>query len=289
MQKDRNGKELHMAISVIKKRDGRIVPFDVQKISEAIQKSFRADEPGRDHKNLSDSLAWEVYSLLDLEGDPAPTVEHVQDIVEQVLMRNGYSQTAKSYILYRQARTNVRNREAMGRGTVSLQPPRTDSGFITQALTVYAAVRDNGGCERLEGFYEAMGPGVADEFRREYTNLLRLSLELTACAPVAEQTLVQIDRSLEAQGLLPALGANEAYLKRQTDFLCGSCGFDRGVVEQAQQKAVPMAREIVTKRARRTVSMLLAFLEDAGCARELIAPAEKENAEAQLLREIVGE
>ena len=278
-----------MAISVIKKRDGRIVPFDVQKISEAIQKSFRADEPGRDHKNLSDSLAWEVYSLLDLEGDPAPTVEHVQDIVEQVLMRNGYSQTAKSYILYRQARTNVRNREAMGRGTVSLQPPRTDSGFITQALTVYAAVRDNGGCERLEGFYEAMGPGVADEFRREYTNLLRLSLELTARAPVAEQTLVQIDRSLEAQGLLPALGANEAYLKRQTDFLCGSCGFDRDVVEQAQQKAVPMAREIVTKRARRTVSMLLAFLEDAGCARELIAPAEKENAEAQLLREIVGE
>ena len=44
-----------------------------------------------------------------------------------------------------------------------------------------------------------------------------------------------------------------------------------------------------TALASAVATMLLAFLEDAGCARELIAPAEKENAEAQLLREIVGE
>ena len=276
-----------MAISVIKKRDGRIVPFDVQKISEAIQKSFRADEPTRDHKSLSDSLAWEVYSLLDLEGDPAPTVEHVQDFVEQVLMRIGYSQTAKSYILYRQARTNVRNREAMGRGTVTLSAPRTDSGFITQALTVYAAVRDNNGCERLDGFFAAMGPGVEDEFRREYDNLLRLSLELGAGITVSEQTLQQIDRSLSAQNLHPALGENADYLRRQADFLCGSYGCDRDPVVRAQDAAAKMAKEIVVKRARRTVSMLLAFLEDAGCPRDQITPAETDSPETRLLTEIV--
>ena len=72
-----------MGISVIKKRDGRIVPFDVQKITEAIEKSFRATEPERENYELSTSLALEVYTLLELEDDPAPTVEHVQDLVEQ--------------------------------------------------------------------------------------------------------------------------------------------------------------------------------------------------------------
>ena len=46
--------------------------------------------------------------------------------------------------------------------------------IVEQALTVYSAVRDNGGCEQLKGFYASIGPGVADEFRREYANLLRL-------------------------------------------------------------------------------------------------------------------
>lgn len=276
-----------MAISVIKKRDGRIVPFDVQKISNAIAKSFRADEPEHDYEDLADALAWKVYSLLDLEGDPAPTVEHVQDIVEQVLMREGYVQTAKSYILYRQARTNVRNREAMGRGTVTLAPPRGKCGFVEQALTVYCAVRDNGGCEQLKGFYECMEPGVADEFRREYANLLRLALEATNGLRVSEQTLASVDASLATLELLPALGENEAYLKRQVDFICGATGFDRQPVEQAQKLALARAREIIAKRTRRTVTTLLAFLESAGCAAEQVAPPADERAEARLLRDIL--
>lgn len=276
-----------MAISVIKKRDGRIVPFDVQKISDAIQKSFQADEPTRDHEELSDSLAWEVYSLLDLEGDPAPTVEHVQDIVEQVLMREGYVQTAKSYILYRQARTNIRNREAMGRGAVTLVPPRGQCGFVEQALTVYCAVRDNGGCEQLKGFYDSMGPGVADEFRREYANLMRLALESKDGLRVSEQTLQAIDTSLAGMDLLPALGENADYCKRQVDFICGATGFDREPVEQAQKLALARAREIIAKRTRRTVTTLLAFLEEAGCAREQIEPPADESAESRLLRDIL--
>ncbi len=277
-----------MAISVIKKRDGRIVPFDVQKISDAIMKSFLADAPEMDCEDLCDALAWEVYSLLDLEGDPAPTVEHVQDIVEQVLMREGYTQTAKSYILYRQARTNIRNREAMGRGTVSLSAPSGPSTFVEQALTVYCAVRDNGGCERLEGFCEAMAPGVADEFRREYTNLLRLSLEVTAGVRVGEDTLQRIDESLAGLGLTPSLGERADYLSRQADFLCGVLGCDRDSVELAQKHSAPKAAEILKLRTRRTVSTLLIFLDEAGCPRKCIVPGELEGPEARLLREILA-
>lgn len=276
-----------MAISVIKKRDGRIVPFDVRKISDAIEKSFLADEPDRNHRDLCDRLAWEVYSLLDLEGDPAPTVEHVQDVVEQVLMREGYTQTAKSYILYRQARTNIRNREAAGRGAVTLVPPRGKCGFVEQALTVFSAVRDNGGCEELKGFYESMAPGVADEFRREYANLMRLALEATGGLRVSEQTLQSIDTSLSGMELTPALGENEDYQKRQVDFICGATGFDRAPVEQAQKLALAKAREIIAKRTRRTVTTLLAFLEAAGCAGERIAAPTEDSAESRLLRDIL--
>ena len=286
MEVEREG--ICVAISVIKKRDGRIVPFDVRKISDAIAKSFLADEPERDCRDLCDTLAWEVYSLLDLEGDPAPTVEHVQDIVEQVLMREGYTQTAKSYILYRQARTNIRNREAMGRGAVSLSAPSGPSTFVEQALTVYCAVRDNGGCEKLEGFLEAMIPGVADEYRREYANLLRLALEVTAQVPVSEETLRSIDKSLESQGLSPSLGEREDYLSRQADFLCGVLGCDRETVEQAQKLSAPKAAEILRRRTRRTVSTLLIFLGEAGCPRKCIVPGDGEGPEARLLRDILA-
>lgn len=42
--------------------------------------------------------------MLEVEGGNCPDVEHIQDIVERVLMDNGYVQTAKAYILYRSER-----------------------------------------------------------------------------------------------------------------------------------------------------------------------------------------
>ena len=96
-----------MAIAGIKKRDGRIVPFDVQKIADAINKAFNATyKPGNDETALV--LAKEVESVLELEGTDAPEVEHIQDIVEKVLMENGYITTAKAYILYREERSRRR-------------------------------------------------------------------------------------------------------------------------------------------------------------------------------------
>ena len=57
---------------------------------------------------LAAALAEEVLSILEVEGTAAPEVEHIQDIVERVLMDNGYVQTAKAYILYRNERSRAR-------------------------------------------------------------------------------------------------------------------------------------------------------------------------------------
>lgn len=94
-------------IAWIKKRDGRYVSFDGEKIADAICKAFEATYKP-DSSETAVRLAEEVVSLLEMEGDPQPDVEHVQDLVEKVLMDNGYITTAKAYILYRSERSRRR-------------------------------------------------------------------------------------------------------------------------------------------------------------------------------------
>ncbi len=94
-------------IQQIQKRDGRLVPFDEEKIAAAIDKAFTATyKPG--YRETADKLAREVVSILEVEGRENPDVEHIQDLVERVLMDNGYIQTAKAYILYRSERSRSR-------------------------------------------------------------------------------------------------------------------------------------------------------------------------------------
>ena len=96
-----------MTVTQIKKRDGRRAPFSEDKIAQAITKAFNATyKPGCEETALR--LAAEVSSILELEGVDCPEVEHIQDLVERVLMDNGYVQTAKAYILYRSERSRSR-------------------------------------------------------------------------------------------------------------------------------------------------------------------------------------
>ncbi len=95
-------------IEKIIKRDGRIVDFDKEKITNAIFKAAKS-VGGRD-KALASKLADQVVSILKerLKPGEIPTVEQVQDLVEKVLVENGHYRTAKAYILYRKERTLIR-------------------------------------------------------------------------------------------------------------------------------------------------------------------------------------
>ena len=96
-----------MTLTKIRKRDGRLADFDQEKIAGAIEKAFNATyKPGRGEE--ADRLAGEVCAILEVEGERQPDVEHIQDLVERVLMDNGYVQTAKAYILYREERSRAR-------------------------------------------------------------------------------------------------------------------------------------------------------------------------------------
>ena len=94
-------------ISQITKRDGRQVPFTVDKIANAIFKAAQA-LGGNDYQTAY-QLALQVEDYLENTlGNTTPTVEQVQDVVERILVENGHARTAKEYILYRAERTRVR-------------------------------------------------------------------------------------------------------------------------------------------------------------------------------------
>ena len=94
-------------IETLRKRDGRTVPFIPEKITIAITKAFAATgHHGWEDK--AEKLTWRVIDIIEKEGTDIPDVEYVQDIVEQVLMDEGHSQTTKAYILYRNERSRAR-------------------------------------------------------------------------------------------------------------------------------------------------------------------------------------
>ena len=95
-------------IRQIVKRDGRTVPFELDKISDAIFKAAQV-LGGRD-REMSQNLAKEVQDyLLEVCHNSIPTVEQIQDAVEKVLIEAGHARTAKEFILYRAERTRVRD------------------------------------------------------------------------------------------------------------------------------------------------------------------------------------
>ncbi len=101
----------------IKKRNGLLVPFRPDKITTAITKAGKAT--GELDEETSARLALRVLNLaqLALPGD-VPSVEQVQDIVEEVLLSSQYKRTAKAYIIYREQHARIR--EIVSRADVDL-------------------------------------------------------------------------------------------------------------------------------------------------------------------------
>lgn len=92
-----------MSVKYIIKRDFSKKPFNLEKITQAIEKAMRAVDQGTtdDAQNISMIVFKELVDLDDHDSDYIPTVEKVQDIVESKLMESKFTEVAKAYILYR--------------------------------------------------------------------------------------------------------------------------------------------------------------------------------------------
>ncbi len=125
-----------MEIKNIRKRDGSVQAFDMEKIQNAIWKALAETREGSidDAKKVAElvhqkTIAMCVQAATAPEDDPVakkctdgyPAVEEVQDLVEQALMELDYFETAKAYIIYRNARKKLRERDIFKK-RVNLKP-----------------------------------------------------------------------------------------------------------------------------------------------------------------------
>ncbi|MEG1965494.1 MAG: anaerobic ribonucleoside-triphosphate reductase, partial [Oscillospiraceae bacterium] len=95
------------------KRDGEIVEFNSTKIADAIKKASETTKEfdAKTAQKLTRNVIKIVKDFVrEKEANlKAPTIEEIQDIVEKVLLSSDYKQTAKSYILYREQHSKIRD------------------------------------------------------------------------------------------------------------------------------------------------------------------------------------
>jgi anaerobic ribonucleoside-triphosphate reductase len=105
---------MRQVISRIKKRDGTVVDFVQGKITNAVYKAMEShgilDKQAA--KSISDIVTFMIEDKFG--GYTIPSVEQIQDIVEMVLMKQGYHDIAKSYILYRERHKDIREAKKIG-------------------------------------------------------------------------------------------------------------------------------------------------------------------------------
>ena len=95
-------------IKSIRKRDGRLVDFEVDKIAGALYKAFSACFDKVELKKV-----YAISHDVEEKESTLPTVELVQDTVEEILIEEGYVRVAKAYILYRDKRSRSRDMKSI--------------------------------------------------------------------------------------------------------------------------------------------------------------------------------
>ncbi|MFC1478289.1 ribonucleoside triphosphate reductase [Candidatus Margulisiibacteriota bacterium] len=112
----------------VRKRNGEIVRFEQEKITEAIYKAAKA-VGGYDRaiaEELSDKVMAEIAGRYHAKTIPA--IEAIQDVIEKVLIENGHAKTVKAYILYREQHKRLRDTKAM-----LIDIEKTMDGYLKQS------------------------------------------------------------------------------------------------------------------------------------------------------------
>ena len=144
-----------MIIKILK-RDGRIEFFDKQKIADAIFKAAQAC--GGKNREMAAGLADLVVKAAEVKFvDKIPSVEDIQDLVEEVLINEGHAQTAKAYILYRERIQEARKISAL-------------IGETSELFTGYLADKDWGVKENanMQKSVNGLNNYVREHFTKKY-------------------------------------------------------------------------------------------------------------------------
>ena len=143
-------------ISKVRKRDGSLVDFDVNKIANAIFKALASTDEGgeKEAKNIANKVAAELVSKIKIEESYVPKVEEIQDIVEKHLVWEGLAQTAKHYILYRKEHSDLRSRMDLTTAKEIKEEISESHKYFKSSLSEFV-------------FYTSYARWIEEKFRRE--------------------------------------------------------------------------------------------------------------------------
>lgn len=134
-------------LKTIRKRDGRVVLFDGSRIESAVLKAFEAQ--GQPNREIAAKLTQEVVEKLAKKHKrikQIPTIEEVQDLVEETLVEAGYAKIAKAYILYREKRGEIRRekQEVLNKEEIDEVDKKFDINALRVLVSRYLRKDENG-------------------------------------------------------------------------------------------------------------------------------------------------
>ena len=180
------------------KRDGQVVAFDLTKISKAIEKAFIAQK--RDYNpQILETLAINVTADAEKKViDGKVSVEDIQDSVENILQRFGYTDVAKAYILYRDQRTKARNMNSASLNYKNLVDSyvKLDDWRVKENSTVTYSIgglilSNSGAVTANYWLSEIYDPEVAEAHRNADMHIHDLSMLTGYCAGWSLRQLIQ--------------------------------------------------------------------------------------------------
>ncbi|MFC1802233.1 ATP cone domain-containing protein [Patescibacteria group bacterium] len=112
VKKEQKTKKIGSFIKKIEDRDGQIIPFDLSKIVEAVNKAMLASNEGSEEEAgmVANKVYADLVRISKRYKNFMPTIEGIQDSVEKELILGDYVQTSKAYILYRKERSGLRKK-----------------------------------------------------------------------------------------------------------------------------------------------------------------------------------
>lgn len=179
----------------ITKRNGTCVPFDQNKIIVAMRKAFSQENTAVTDEVLQ-QMADRVYAKLEgvcesVTDGPCPTVEQVQDLVEETLMERGYFVVAKHYILYRFQQTEERKDETLKEieeNRLMIKTAEGEEQFSRDAVLKYVATFVKG----VESDINL--DGVVNQIEREVYDGITTK-ELTKLVTLVLRSKIELDPS----------------------------------------------------------------------------------------------
>lgn len=197
-----NGNGNTAVIKHIKKRDGRLVEFDISRIERAVRSAMEASKEGdivadpvRIARNVNRDLLSNGYSDHSPDGAPIPTIEQIQNLVERELVREDFPKTVRGYITYRDERSRLRSlninipedvRAAVDESSKFFRNPLSEFVYMTK----YARWNDDKG--RREVWPETV---------KRYADFMRKNLG----SRLEERDAERVEHAILGQKIVPSM------------------------------------------------------------------------------------